>query len=139
MDNDRQKFQFEGIKWLFEMEMLGHPQLINNLKMNVLVISRHIKEVELLMDRENKKILVYVKLGWIGRKFYRNDILQETEGVIIQLLPSFRCRATDDINIISLAVKKAKKALGGLRETLKVDDDTSSSVTATEESGSRRS
>ena len=110
---EKQKFQYEGLKWLVELELLNHPQVINQLKFNILMVSKHIKEVELLIYRENKSILVLLELSWIGRKFKKTQILQDVHEVVSQMLPSFRFRITEDPKIMELAIEKVKTALTG--------------------------
>lgn len=110
---DKQKYQYEGMKWLFELELLNHPQVINTLKFNILVVSKRIKEVELLIYREHKSMLILVDLTWIGQKFFKKQIFTEIHESLSQLLPSFRFRVTDDPKIMEMAVEKVKKALTG--------------------------
>lgn len=110
---DRLKYQLEGIKWLAELELLNNPQLINNIKLNILVVSKQIKEVELLIYRENRTMLVLLELSWFGRKFFKRRIFEEVEDSLSQILPSFRFRVTDDPKIMELAVARVKQALTG--------------------------
>lgn len=118
---DRSKFQHSGIKWLAELEMLSDPdnsrQLINHLKLNLFLSSKHIKEAELLIYRDQKAMLVLLELSWFARKFLSNrskrDIFGGAEEVLSQILPSFRFRVTDDIKIMELAVARVKHALSG--------------------------
>jgi hypothetical protein len=110
---DKSKFQYEGLKWLFELELLNHPQAINTLKFNILMVSKRIEEVELLIYRENKSMLVLLKLSWLGRKFFKKRIFTDVQEVLSQLLPTFRFRITDDPEIMEKAVEMVKKALTG--------------------------
>jgi hypothetical protein len=110
---DKGKYQYEGLKWMFELELLSHPQVINQIRFNILVMSKQIKEVELLIYRENKSMLVLLELGWIGRTFQKRRIFTEVQEMLMQLLPSFRFRVTDDPVIMELAVARVKKALTG--------------------------
>lgn len=113
MDESKFQFQYAGLQWLKEMEIVDHPQFVNHLKLNILMVSKRIKEVELLVSRENKQILVYVDLTWLGRKFFKKTIFLETEDILAQLLPSFRFRVIDNPQLFNLAVEKIKKALSG--------------------------
>jgi hypothetical protein len=124
---ERQQFQYEGLRWLYEMQLINHPQVINNLKMNVLLISKSIRDVELLIDRENKKMLVYLDLSWFGRKFKKNHIFSETEIILSQLLPAFRFRIIDDPVIFNMAVEKIKKVIVGGKSELKNNANSSNS------------
>lgn len=110
---DKPKYQYEGMKWMFELELLNSPQVINQLRFNILVVSKHIKEVELLIYRENKSMLVLLDLSWIGRTFLKKRIFTEVQEVLNLLLPSFRFRVTDDPKIMEMAVERVKKALTG--------------------------
>jgi hypothetical protein len=112
---DGQKLQHAGLKWLQELELVNDPQLINQLKMNVLLCSSRIKEVEFLIYRENKSILVLLELTWFGRKFFKRSIFAEVEDVISQMLPTFKFRVIDDPRILAMAVAKVKHALTGGR------------------------
>lgn len=108
---DKLKFQFAGINWIREMEILSNPQLINQLKMNILNVSKRINDIELLIAEENRQMLVYVQLSWLGRKFFKRQIFEETEEVLSQILPSFKFRVTDDPKLFALALEKVKEAL----------------------------
>lgn len=110
---DNTKYQYEGMKWLMELELLNQPQAINTIKLNIMMASSRIKEVELLIYRENKSMLVLLDLTWMGRKFFKKRIYGEVEDVLSQLLPTFRFRVTDDTEIMKLAIAKVKQALSG--------------------------
>lgn len=115
--NDRNKFQVEGVKWLQEMEMVNHPQFLNNLKLNILMVSKRIREVEFLIYREQKSILIYIELDWFTRRFSRKvtkkDILLDVNDVVEKILPSFRFRVVDDPDIMNLSITKVKNAITG--------------------------
>lgn len=115
---DKAKYQYEGVKWLYEMEMLNHPQLINQIKLNILMVSNRIKEAELLIYRENKSMLVLLELSWFGRRSWiKKQIFASVHDILSQLLPSFRFRVTDDPKIMEMAIAQIKRALtGGLNE-----------------------
>lgn len=113
MDDQRHKFQYNATKWMVELELTNNPQVLNIIKFNILMVSKQIKEVELLIYRENKSILVFLELSWFGRKFLKKSIFPEVQEVIHNLLPNFRFRITDDPKIMELAVDLVKKALSG--------------------------
>jgi hypothetical protein len=114
---DNSKFQYEGMKWLMELELLNHPQAINTIKFNIMMTSNQIKEVELLIYRENKTMLVLLELTWFGQKFFKKRIFSEVQDILTQLLPSFQFRVTENPEIMKLAVERLKKALiGGINE-----------------------
>lgn len=110
---DKFKMQYASLKWVYEMELVDDPQLINNLKLNLFSISAAVKEIELLASYHQKAILVWLELGWFGRRFLREKILLESEERLKMLLPNFRFRVITDRNIFDLAVKKAKSITKG--------------------------
>lgn len=110
---DKSKFQYEALKWMYELEMLNSPQIINQLKLNILLVSKRIKDAEFLIYRENKQMLVLLQLTWVGRKFFKRVLFEEVYDVLSQLLPSFNFRVTDDPKIMNMAVAKVKQALTG--------------------------
>jgi hypothetical protein len=127
---DRQKYQVSGLKWLYEMQVLDDPQLVNNMKLNILMVSSSIRETEFLIFQEKKQMLVYLDLTWFGRKFRKERIVFEVEDMLSQLLPSFKFRITDDISILLLAIEKVKQAVTGGKknETLKTSDSVSGNI-----------
>lgn len=135
---DRTKYQYEGLKWLFELEVLNHPQVINNIKLNILAVSPRIKEVELLIYRENKSLLVLLELSWLGNKLFKKQIFAEVQDVLVELLPTFKFRITDDPKIMNLAIEKVKRALsGGTYEKDNVTGNLDASKLSSSESFSR--
>lgn len=112
---DGRKLQHAGLKWLQELELVNDPQMINQLKMNVLLCSKRIKEVEFLVYRENKSILVLLELSWLGRKFFKRSIFAEVEDVVSQMLPTFKFRVIDDPGIMKMAIARVARALTGGR------------------------
>lgn len=112
---EEQKFQSEGIRWLFELELINHPQLINHLKLNTLATSEYIKDCEFLLDQNNKRALVFLKLSWWGNRFYRSELFQDVEIVLSQMLPSFKFRVIDDSKLFKMALDRVAEVLGGSR------------------------
>lgn len=77
------------------------------------MVSKSIKEVEFLIYREKKSMLVLLELSWFGRKFGRKNIISEVEQVLSQMLPTFRFRITENPAIMNMAVETVKHALRG--------------------------
>jgi hypothetical protein len=95
------------------MELVRDPQLINNLKLNILTISKRISEVELLFNQDGRQLLVCLELSWLGKKFFKNRIVLDVETRIKTLLPNFRVRVVTEREILNLALEKVKGALSG--------------------------
>lgn len=113
MDEERGKFLYSGLKFLYEMELVNDPQLINNLKLNVLAVSPRIKEVDFLSSYHHKTMLIWVDLTWWGRKFYEKRILNDVHEIVQQLLPKFKFRVVSDKNIFELALRRVRILFDG--------------------------
>lgn len=111
MDEDKAKFQYAGLRFLYEMELIDDPQLINNMKLNVFAISPRIKEVEFLSSYHHKSMLIWLDLDWFGRKFFEKRILADVTDRVKQLLPNFRFRVVSDRKIFDMALERVKTVL----------------------------
>ncbi len=127
MDSEKAKFQMEGLKFLYEMELVGDPQLINNLKLNVFSISNSIREVELLSSYHHRSILVFIDVSWFGKIFSQNRIVTGVHERVSELLPNFRFRVITNRAIFDLALKQVSAVLKG--DPHEVFDDNSGYVT----------
>lgn len=129
VQDENLQFQRAAQSWLFEMNLVNNPQAINILKMNILMVSNHIKECEILMSVEQSAILIWLDVPnrfvrwWLGEKGLKL-ICSEAEEVVNKLLPNFRVRVVEDKKIYNLALEKVRQALrGGAYETTSSDDD----------------
>lgn len=118
-NDEGEKFIPSALKWLYEMEALNSSALLNNLYANIYASSRHVKDVELLIDRNNKKMLIYMKFSWKAKLFL--GVKKRTATLVLdnlqELLPSFEFRITEKRELFDLALENAKKvALGGRDE-----------------------
>lgn len=113
MDMDKGKFQFAGLKFLYEMELIEDPQLVNNLKLNILDVSGSIRDVELLSSYQHRQMLIYIETSWFGRKFFMRQIEAGILERVKQLLPNFRFRVTSDRKILEMSLERVRNALKG--------------------------
>lgn len=102
--------QQQGLKWLAEYELLYDPQFINNLKLNILSVSKQIKEVEILSLHlyDKKDMLIWIDLTWLGG-FRAESLKEKTETVVLNLLPKFNLRVTANYEIMRLALLRVNK------------------------------
>ncbi len=111
------QIQANGLKWMAELELFVDEKhskaLINVLKLNVLAVSNRIKDVELLIYRERRQMLVLLDLTWIGKLFFKRRIFEEVHEVLNQVIPTFQFRVIDDPAIMNMAVSKIEKLLKG--------------------------
>jgi hypothetical protein len=124
--NEMNQFVPAGLKWLAEMEAVNSPVLLNMIYGNIYSFP-NVADAEILIDRFNKRMLVYIKFTWFVRKYWKTrkklvsisilDGLQE-------LLPSFEFRIIEDKPLFDLAVQRMKESvLGGKSETVNKPND----------------
>lgn len=122
MDADKGKFQYNGLQFVYDMELVDDPQLINNLKLNIFSISGYVREVELLSSFQHRQMLVYVELSWVGRMFFKNVIVTGVTERVQSLLPRFKIRVITDHAILDLALERVKAALTGGKSNAKISE-----------------
>ena len=105
-------FSNQALKMLYEFEMFDNPVLINNMKMNVLVVSSKIKDVQFLIHKDNAQLLIFVKISWFAKMFKFNEIQSKVHEIFAQLLPSYRLRVIHDYSILQRSRKIVQEILG---------------------------
>lgn len=113
MDEEKGKFQYSALKFLYDLELVDDPQLINNMKLNVFSISASIRDVEMLSSYHQKSMLIFIDLTWLGKKFLKNQIEVGVLDRVQQLLPNFKFRVVSDRTIFDAALARVKKVLQG--------------------------
>lgn len=111
---ERVKSQSAGLQWLYEMELVTNPQVLNNLELNIFYQSSYIKNVELLLDQNNKGILIYLELSTWGKWFKKQEIKEKVEDLMTMLLPNYRKRVIYELSIFQMALNKAKEITQGV-------------------------
>jgi len=107
--NEKQQSQIGGLKFLYEMEWVRDPQLINNLELNLFSLDSGIKEVEFIFDEHNKKLLIYLELSWWATKFRSKLILEDVQSLINQLLPSYQHRVVFEAQLFNSVVERIQR------------------------------
>lgn len=109
-----------GLKWLYEMEAVNSPVLLNNLYGNIFSFP-NVSDAEILIDKNNRKMLIWIQFNWLSRKIFKSRKKESTIGILDQLqelLPSFEFRIIEDKALFDLAVKRMKQyVLGGENES----------------------
>lgn len=113
MDETKSKFQFAGLKFLYDMELIDDPQLINNMKLNVFDVSNFIRDVEFLSSYHHKSMLIWLDVSWLGKKLFEKSIVAGVTDRVQQLLPNFRFRVVTDRKIFDLSLEKVKIMMKG--------------------------
>lgn len=112
---DDSKFVPAGLKWLAEMESLNSPALLNILYGNIYSFP-YVKDAEILIDRHNHKMLIWIEFSWTIRKILTNRKKSTIISLLDQLqelLPSFTFRVIEDKDLFDLAVRRMKENLFG--------------------------
>ena len=125
MDDEKHKYQMHGIKWLFEMELVSDPQLVNTVKLNIFSVSNLIREVEIVMSQEDKKMLIWIEVSWFTKTFRIKkirDIEQDIISILGKMLPNFKFRVITDISILNMAVDQVTRNGGSTYAYLNRDN-----------------
>lgn len=118
-------FAAEGLKWLYEMKALSSPVLLDNLYGNIYSNDPSIKETELLIDKQNSKMLIWIKLGWWANLTRKKKIVKNILDGLQGVLPSFDFRIILDRELFNLALKRVEDKTFGVKDEndTKTDDD----------------
>lgn len=112
MEEDKAKLmQINGLKWLREMEIVDDPYLLSNVKLNLYSVSRFIKDVEILLSKNHKAVLVYLKVGKVAQYFYGNYILDESLETLKSFIPNYSFRVVFDKKVFDKSLELVQKAL----------------------------
>lgn len=97
--------QAEALGWLFEMELINTPSVLNSIILNLLAGVLGVKDAELVVDLHKRQILVFLELTWWARRFKVRRISTQVNDIINDILPSFEKRVTFDRVILDKALK----------------------------------
>ena len=112
MDSQNQNIDLtlsEGTRWLIELELFNTPHLQNVILLNIYKCSNHIKHVNLLMDSNTKRLLIFLDLTWIGRTFYKESIRLSVLELIQATLPSHEIGITYSKDFFNKSLNLVKK------------------------------
>lgn len=137
-DNMKEELINSGLSWLFEMEFLESQSAQDALALNLYSCSRAIDDIEILIDKNTKSMLIWVRMKWWGKLLFRKKVIQERVSELVkQVLPSFLFRVVFEKWIFDLALQKQQaRALGGKDEGDKKSDNSDGSPTDESSSGS---
>lgn len=96
------------LKWMYELNMLDNPAVITNFYENLYLADKGIQDIEIVLSKENKTVLVFLKLGFYSRIFKRIEVHGKVTSVIKTLLPEYRSRITEDRAVLEAALNKAR-------------------------------
>ena len=103
--------QASALRWLLEMEIVSDPNVFNGLILNLFRISKKIKDIEIVTDTRDKKLLIYVDLQ-LNRWFkdrQKERIQHMIENIVSDALPSYERRVVFDRNILEKALELVSK------------------------------
>jgi hypothetical protein len=99
----------EGIAFLLEMEQVNSVPVQNAIILNILKLSGHIKEAEIVADQDQRKMLIFLRLGWWGNLWHKREIAEDVISMLRSALPSFEFRVIYDPEILEKARVLAEK------------------------------
>jgi hypothetical protein len=109
---DDNKLKSSALAWMYHLEVLNDPIVQTNLKENILLADRRIKDCEVLVIQDYKSILIYLKINSFWKFFSAKIIETKVQLVISRLLPNYRLRIVTDKSILDLSLKKVRDFYG---------------------------
>ena len=80
-------------------------QVKNHIILNAYDVDPSIKDIQMLFDQERHKLLVYVELSFWSNLFKKEEILNNVYVRLHELLPEYKVRVIDDIELFKKALK----------------------------------
>lgn len=115
LDKEKAGFIAGALSWMYEMELVDTTPVLNNLYGNIYSSSKQIKDVELLIDKNSRKILVYLDLKPLGR-LYSKKIGNKISNGVLELLPKYKVRVIFDKILFDKAYKVLMSQIGSYQE-----------------------
>jgi hypothetical protein len=94
----------EALSWLFEMEMLNNPTVLNSVVLNVFKLTKGIVDAEFVVDMNDKKLLVYLELNFWHKHFKKAQVQAQVLDMLDTVIPSFKKRVVYDKEILEKAI-----------------------------------
>lgn len=107
---DQREFTPFATQWLLELGLLDNPHIKEALMLNIFKVSPSIKDVQLLIDMNESKMLVFTKLTFWARMFHKREICSDVLDMLTAALPSYTFRVTLDSELFNKAVDGFIKA-----------------------------
>lgn len=95
----------EALSWLLEMELVSSPYVLNSIILNMMTALKGVRDVELVIDEKQKKILIYLELNWYHARFKAAQVEAQAGELIQQILPSFKRRIIFNREILEKSLK----------------------------------
>lgn len=109
MQSEDTPIETNALAWLLELEKIDDPNLLNALILNVYRIFPQVTDVQLVIDKRNRRLLVWVELSFWGSLFKQKQTVRQITEIIKEKLPSFQIRTTTDINLLKQALEIIEK------------------------------
>ena len=101
--------QVESLKWLISLGLLNDPQVKNHIILNIYSVDPTIIDVQLLMDTDKQKLLVYtdIKTRFWTRKATVDSIIDNITLRLNEMLTDYKVRVINDLDLFEKAIKIA--------------------------------
>lgn len=108
---DTSSFIANSIKWLYDMELVTHPAVLQDLYVRVYGEDKRIVDADFLLDQNQRKMLVWIKLNWFGRlfKFAEKQSVTACLDRLQKVLPRYSFRVITDKNLFNTALERVVK------------------------------
>jgi len=114
-NEDPSSYAKAGMQWLYDLNLVKSPAVMSNLLGNILAYDKGILNAEVLTDRFDKKMLVYIELTRWARWFRQKSIERGLIEALQEILPEWSFRIIFDKKIFEIGLERSQKyAIGAL-------------------------
>ena len=93
-------------KWLLELNLLDNEYMKNTIMFNIYKVSTKIKDVQLVIDIESRKMLVYLELTKLGNLFAKKEIGRNVAELLHEALPTYQFRITYSPEVLQKSIDR---------------------------------
>ena len=109
MEIDKIETQVAAIKWYLEFGILSDPQVRNHIVLNIYTVDPSIKDTQLVIDQERKRMMVHVDFHFWSSLFKKTRILNDVHIILHEMLPDFKIRVVNNKDLLEKSLEIAKK------------------------------
>lgn len=110
--DESKQLSSDGLMWLLQMGAVDTAAVKNALVLNIRESSLLIRDLEILTDTEGRKMLVLLRLNWLGRWLFwwRKPLVAHRAMLILQSgLPYYQFRVIYDEALFQKALAMSQK------------------------------
>ena len=100
-----------AMKWAYDLELFDMPQVQNHLYVNIYSQSKRISNAELILNQNERKLLILLEFDLFARifSFLQTRIITNLQSQLSELMPNYKIRVINDVGIFNKSLKLLDK------------------------------